>query len=380
MAVRQCKGDGQGKLVIPSDANRDLGFFLVFLGAVGTLPAQYLCDWLGYDASYAFYAGMSGLLCILVGLYLLGFSKKTFRISTAEISVQEGLFGGAVTYRWDSKPVIRLRSQEEERGTKSQEYWLVNLIDGKKQYVLDRRLGNQMESRCLAEAIAKYIQCPVMEKADHGEVTIPFEELDLPFAERVRRNENLLGPKVDKPSETTIEHRKEGQSLIFSWPLASSGMVSEFLTISILVALFSVVPIFSGEKNPDNPLAEPPRFHRSYLDLAREEQKYSFFIIAGGALAAAYVFIFGYRLRLQADPNKLSAHATLWGFPLSSRTIPSQQLEEVWVRQSSRGTYLQFISDEQIISGRTSSLETATWLASQIRHYYGASQTVGGNS
>jgi hypothetical protein len=370
VAIHQKKSQDRNIITVPTDKHRDLGLFMVFLGVVGTLPADFLFEWLGYDGPESFVAGVSGLMCLLMGLYFIGFSRKTFRIESDAIFVKDGLFEKPVRYAWEESPKLRLRSQEEDRGNVHLEFWLVNLIDGKRQYVLDRRLGNQMESRCLAEAIAKTIRCGVIEKSDHGEILVPLEELDLPFSERARRNPNLLGDIVDTPPVgSSIEKEAHGDTLKFSWPLANSGLVSEFLTIVIIVVLLSVVPIFHARPNLDKPTEEPARFHRSFWDLARQDGNYLFFFVSGATLALAYIGLFGYRKEILACPERLSSTDRLWGVPLNRSVIPSEKLEEIWVRQSSRGTHIQFISDDCIIAGRTSSLETATWLASQVRHY-----------
>ncbi len=372
MAIHQKKSNERNIITVPTDRHRDLGLFMVFLGVVGTLPADFLFQWLGYDGPQSFIAGTSGLCCLLLGLYFIGFSRKTFRIEPDAIFVKDGLFEKPIRYTWEEPPKLRLRSQEEDHGSRLAEFWLVNLIDGKRQYVLDKRLGNQMESRCLAEAIAKTIRCGVIEKSDHGEILVPLDELDLPFSERARRNPNLLGPIVDTPPQgSSIEKESQNDQLKFSWPLANSGLISEFLTVAIVVSLISVVPLFQAKPNLDKPTEEPARFNRSFWDLARQDGNYLFFIVSGGALALAYVGLFGYRKEIIASPQRLSSTDRLWGIPLQRVQIPTEKLEEIWVRQSGRGTHIQFISDDHIIAGRTTSLETATWLASQVRHYYG---------
>ena len=370
MAVLRTTHGDTSTVLVTTDANRDLGIFLLFLGLVGTLPMQYLLDFLGYTGREGFYAAVSGIILVFIGLVFLGFSRKRFTITPQHIKLADGFLRKPLKFTWEGPPSIRLRPQEEEHGDKHVEYWLVNLIDGKRQYVLDRRVGHQLESRSLAEALAKSMNCPVIERGDTGDVVIPREELDLPFRERVRRNPLLLGPKLPKPENCQAREWESEQELGFSWRLAGSAMLSEYLTVALLLLLLAVVPLFPGKPMVDHPEHAREPLQRSFVDLARQDHNFKYFAVCGTCLAVSFILLFGYQKEMRATPTALVARDRLWGVPVWGAKIPTDKLEEIWVRQSTRGTSLQFISDDVIIAGRTSSLETATYLASKIRHYY----------
>jgi hypothetical protein len=313
---------------------------------------------------------VSGVALVVTGIFFLGFSRKRYVIAGKSLSLTDGYFHRTLRYAWETTPSIRLRSQEESKsGGKELEYWLVNLVDGKSQYVLDRRRGHQMESRALAEALAKSINCPVIEKGETGDVTIPREELDLPFGERVRRNPSLLGSELPKPASCNAKDWEANGELWFSWVLAGSAMLSELFTLLLILVLLSLVPIFpaSHSLEPDSP---PAPLQRSFLDLARQEHDFEYFIGVGSFMGILGFVLLGYKKQIRATRAALMARDYLWGIPVWRAQIPTAKLEEIWVRQSSRGSTIQFISDDLMISGRTSSLDSAAWLASKIRHFY----------
>ena len=99
--------------------------------------------------------------------------------------------------------------------------------------------------------------------------------------------------------------------------------------------------------------------------------QFLYFYVSGGIVALTAFFLFGYGKELRAGRKSLDACDRLWGFPVYKASIPADQLEEIWVRQSARGAHLQLISDACIITGRTSNSAAAVWLASRLRRFYG---------
>jgi hypothetical protein len=251
----------------------------------------------------------------------------------------------------------------------TKEFWLVNLVDGKRQYVLDRRKGHQIESRSLAEALAKTINCPVLEKCENGEITIPREELDLPFRERVKLHPDLLGEEAKAPDACPVEVSDSPQGQKYTWRLLNAAMLNEFFTLVFFLVVLAVIPIFPrpvpGEESPE-------RFAVSFLQLAIQKRQYLYFYVAGSLIGAGALVLFGYRKQLVLTQEGISAQDRLWGLPIWSAHIPASELEEIWVRQSTRGAHLQLISDARIISGRIANSQVAAWLAFRIRRFYGA--------
>jgi hypothetical protein len=360
--------NSSGIISIPSESNNDLGLFLVFLGLALSFPVRTLLDRVYPGQSWVDISAPAGIVFIFFGFILIRYTRKRFWLEGKSIRVKDGWLKRALRYQWEGEPIIRLRSQDEERGANTLEFWLVNLVDGKRQYVLDRRVGHHIESRSLAEALAKTINCPVLEKAENGEILIPREELDLPFRERVRKQPELLGGEVAKPDPCPIECDEDENNQRYTWRLMSPAMLNEFFTLVLFVFLLAVVPIFPkpipGEESVE-------RFQLSFLDIARTQHQFLYFYVSGGIVALTAFLLFGYAKELRAGRKSLDACDRLWGFPVYKASIPADQLEEIWVRQSARGAHLQLISDACIITGRTSNSATAVWLASRLRRFYG---------
>jgi len=357
-----------GQISIPSNRINDLGLFSMFLGLVLSFPVRSLLgrsypgqDWVTYTAPLGF-----GL--VVIGFLLLRYTRKIFWQDGQSIRVKDGWFRRSLRYSWEGDPVIRLRSQEEDKGSTTVEYWLVNLVDGKRQYVLDRRPGHPIESRSLAEALAKTINCPVLERGESGEILIPREDLDLPFRERARRQPELLGQEVNKPEPCSIVVEEEPDRQRYTWRLLSPAMLNEFFTLVCFVLLLAIVPIFP---KPIPGQDVPERFQLSFLDIARKNHHFLYFYVTGSIITLTAFFLFGYRKELVVTLKKIDAQDRLWGIPVWSATIPAEQLEEIWVRQSTRGAHLQLVSDACIISGRIANSQVAAWLAWRLRRFYG---------
>lgn len=347
---------------MPSDANRDAGVFLVFLGVVGAVPLHHLyrAFILGTVEGDWRKGAFLGSLLVLWGLWLILFTRKTFRVLPGAVVIHEGFLRPPSRYAWRGEPRIRLRPVEMERAGKVVEMWQVNLVDGRYEYCLDRRAGQQLESRTLAERLAKAIGCPVIENRADGDLEIPFQELDLPFCQRVRRHPRLLGPRLEKPAGSSIREQREGEARIYSWNLVHPALITELAIFFLVVLAVGLVPLPISEAGHDD----------SLLDLAIREHDYLYFTVVGGLFVLALFLLFGYRVFVRIGPEGVRTQSRLWGVPLHTWTLRTQDLEEVSVRQTGRGSFLQLISDEQIVSLRMSNPANAAWLASQMRHYF----------
>lgn len=356
-----------GEISIPSDSNRDLGIFLIFLGVATSFPIRAVLEKLFPTHPLLSVAGPIGFGFVLLGFGLIRYTRKRFWVEGQTVKIKDGPFGRQLRYSWEGTPQVRLRSVEEEHGRESREFWQVYLVDGKRQYLMDRREGNQMECRSLAEALAKTINCPVLELGETGELLIPREELDLPFRERVAKMPELLGPEAPCPSPCPVKHDDSDAKEVFRWNLLNSGMLGEFISLAVLIGLLAMVPIFPG---PGNEHGHIEKFQRSYIDLARQLHEFDYFYVTGTILGFFAFYLFGYSKELKLTSEGVAAQDRLWGVPVWSASIKADQLEEIWVRHSPRGAHLQLISDDCLISGRISSPEVAAWMASRIRRFY----------
>lgn len=360
MAVKKTRRGDSTELSIPTDANRDIGVFLLFLSVFAVVPLYALTMRLVFETTE--YDWNKGLLLALgmglIGVVLILFSRKKITVSQTNITVKDGLFRPGMRFGWSEQPAVRLYSIEEERGGRQVEVWLVNLVDGKNQYTLDQRVGQQMASRTLAEMVAKTINCPVIEKAGGKDVRIERSELDLPFVERVHRHPILLGQEVDKPSDCAVKETLSSERQEFHWRLWSAQLVLQVGVLFAVLFGFSLLPLGKSTGN------------RSLLDLARLEKEYLYFYALAGLLVIALVMLAGYRVLLVADRQQVSVRATVFGVPVRSQSIPVTELEDIAVRNSAQGAFLQFISDALIITQRLDDLEAGRWVASLTRRFY----------
>lgn len=346
-----------------SDSHRDLGWLLMFTGLATSFPLRRLVATI-YKGSWVDLLGVLGFVLVVVGFALMRFTRKQFTVRGNSVSIKDGLFSKPLTFHWEEPPRIRLRSLEEEHGREHLEFWQVYLLDGKRQYVMERREGHQIEVRSLAEALAKAINCPLLEKGESGEITIPREELDLPFRERVRRYPDLLGSEASRPLNCPVHEDEVDGSHRFRWRLLSPGMLGEWTTLFFLLTLLAVVPIFPAHTTVQG---ETASFQLSFLLAAQKDHDWTYFYVCGGLLAASAFWLFGYSKELRVTRQALLARDRLWGVPIWSATIPTDQLEEIWVRQGSRGAKLQLISDARIFTSQVRDVSVAAWLAARLR-------------
>jgi hypothetical protein len=360
MAMRRRSKDNQVIISVASEANRDGGIFLVFLGLVGAVPLHYLVSQLLFrEASWDWRVGaLFGVALVFCGLWLIFFTRKRFLVGPGSVVIREGLWRRPIRYRWRESPRIRLRCNTEERGGEPVTVWQVSLVDGRYEYTLDRRPGQQLESRMLAELLAKAIGCPVVEKTEGGEVVIALEDLDLPFSERVKRDPRLLGECREQPRHNPIRLDRKGQEHIYSWSLFTSGLLHEISMFFLIALGLSLVPLSreSGELG------------LSLLDLARKTGDYTYFWAVGGIYGVALAVLKGYRVQVRVGPEGAGTRILLWGLPLSQRFIPARELEEIGLCAEARGWFVHMISDTRILSVRLASKEVAGWLCSQLRH------------
>ncbi len=357
MAVRCWKRGLTTEISLPTDANKDFGIFLMFVGLFATYPLFGLVQRLvfknpDWDRQMA---ALISFVVVVAGLALILFSRKRLSISEGFLQLKDGLFGRRLKFQWQEQPLIRLYPIEEEQAGKTVEAWLVNLVDGKSQYTLDRRIGQQMASRTLAEMIAKTLGCGVVEKTGGQEVELGRDELDLPFVERVHRHPVLLGPEVDRPEDCAVEVTQEPERYRFRWRAFSPNLLTELIVFFSILLSFSLIPLVKNQ---------------SLLDLARFQGEYLYFIVLGSAFLAALVLLGGLGVEVVATREQASVRDLVFGLTYRRKAVLVGELEDIAVRHSARGAYLQFISDAAIVSQRLADLQSARWVAGEIRRFY----------
>lgn len=351
---------GADNFSVPSDANRDLGIFLVFTGIVASVPAYYLFRTLVMHTTLIDWrkGAALGLLLVLAGLFLMAFTRRSFRVRDGRIEVRDGLVRRPIRYTWKSEPRIRLQSLEIERAGRTVESWQVMLVDGKYEYLLDARPNQHLESRCLAEFLAKSIGCPLVVRQDAGSsVQIEAADLDLPFSERVHRYPSLLGPSPERPDPFPIAEQVQGEKRNYQWGMMTSGLLTEAVGLFLVALAVSVIPL-PGDREMDYSLVELARLHHDF----------TYFQVTGGLFLLALFTLFGYRVKLELTPDVVLACTTLWGVPTWRCEIPLKVLEEITTRGRSQGAFLMLVSDERIISLRIQRQHLAEYLAAELQY------------
>lgn len=350
-------------ITVHTSSNRSKGVFLMFLGLCASWPMWYIAaswlthapksweDW--YPALYVC-AGFTS-----VGFFLGLLSNKTIAISPTSVRVTDGPLHRALTFPREAGQSIRLQSILSERNERPETTWLVKLVAGRHEYLLDERVGRQLESRCVAEGVARALGCSFREKDDEGvELTFSAADLDLPYVERVKRYPSLIGRAVaapPRPGVTRVE--KEGR-LEFSWGIVTPSLLLSMLALGLVFFVVSAIPQKAG--------------HMSYLERAHQSGSYHLYYLVGTVIVAALVFSAGYRLRLRLTPKGVYLQKSIWGIPMVGHTLKLCQVEEVQMAHTVRGPVVQVLGDSKLIEFQASDADVAQWLAHEIRVYLAA--------
>ncbi len=300
-----------------------------------------------------------GLLGVALGYYLVAFTRRTFRVRNGAVEVRDGLLRRAIRYSYREAPLIRLQALELEGRGRPREFWQVMLVDGKYEYLLDSRPEQMQESRCLAEfVVAKQIGCPLKIRLEAGQTfQIEAADLDLPFGELVKRYPNLLGDRVPRPECCPVREEGRGMVRSFHWGMRTSSLLSETIGLFAAALALGFIPLSGGGET-----------EVSLFEMARAHHDYTYFLAVGGLFFLALFLQFGYQVHVTLTPGKVGARTTLWGVPVWSGSISTEVLEGISVRSRSQGAFLQFVSDDRIVSLRVLRRELAEYLGSELRH------------
>lgn len=353
MAIYRKLQSEDAEVIVPTRADWNLGLCLVLLGVtlMGLVP---VLRGVGFAAGSLWNVSM---LLAAAGLFLIRFSCKRYRISPERILIRDGYFSPPRVYEVDGMPSLRLREQEEQVSGKAVMASLVILSVDKVHHVLDHRAGNSLESRSLAEALARALQCALIEDSEEGEEQLSSHDVGLSFGERARLHPSLVGRQIEQPGHCRVSLQETNGTQVYRWKLMSQSLFFDFVSLVLIVCAVAVLPLFSGESE----------IKYSFLDLARREGQVTYFIVTGLFLMAlGFVPIAGSR-KLVATPEGLTVHKRLLGLCVSEQHIPSGHLSEIWV---GRGAYLYFLSDQSQLGCGVPTQPTAAWMASRLRRFY----------
>ena len=366
------------RLWVHSDCNRNLGIFLMFLGAMLVYPvlsllrlaqAQSMIGNLPDGVEKGLW--IMGAVLGFCGFAMLHLSRKRFQAEEGKIVVKDGILSRPLTFHWQGPASIQLSAYEDEHG----EWWVIELISGKPHYCIHRSRGPAAETRNLAVALARAIRGPLVERDDRGDVIIPPQELGLPFPERLRLHPQLLLPTQAAPPGCPVQLKEDERSLTFSWKLTPGQILPYFAALLLFIAMMADAPLFPGPLPVNYANWKGGNLQRTALERAGLEGNYDYFVLCGAFLALTTGLALGYRKRLKASSQGVSCRSEIWGIPVHQASLPLSEFRDLWVRSIRTGASVQILSEHRALGGRISDVAVAHWIASRIAHFYAGQAT-----
>lgn len=349
------------QISLPTNRDRDLGLVLLFMSAV----TYYLIPPLVYEfgmsrGTAAAFSTPIGALLMVAGLLAVFFSRKKVWLDKGVVRVKDGYLARTLNLRYEETPTFKLTGFEEENGGRASEVWTVHMIDQGRQYLIDRRVGQQMASRSLAERLAKGVRGSLIEASEGKNYTFDVEELDLSFVERLDRYPELLGHEIEEPPDKVVKLERLDKGLKVTWGSFRSSLLFELFCVTAFLLAAAFIPLPGG----------PDGQGFSLFDAEVAEGDYRYFIGVGIFTTLSLILLAGYRNTLElVTPKRVQCRATVWGIPFKGGRIPLDELEHVAVSVTSRGPFLQFISDRRILRLRMPATNIARWLAWEFRNF-----------
>ncbi len=349
------------RIILPTRRNRDVGILLLFLAGVFFFIAPPLARQFGLNPGITvWWSSGLGFLLLAIGFPLVFLARKTISVENGSLVVRDGFFTPILRFPHGANPTYKLIGSEEDLEGAPKEIWTVHLFDGEKQFLIDRREGQQLACRALAERLAKATAGSLVEVHEGKSLEFETHELDLSFRDRVRRYPQLLGKAVHQPDSTALRLTKESDRLIFGWSFLTAALFFEVFLVVAMLFGFAFLPLPGG----------PDGLGITLYEIETQTGDYSYFIGVGLFAAASLLLIFGYRNRLSIERSgAVQLKATIWGLPVRSPSIPGGKLEHVAVSVTHRGPFLQLISDAVLVRERLPSLTAARWAAWEIRSF-----------
>lgn len=351
------KKNGDVLIYLPTDANRDFGLFLIFIGIIATPPSYWLFFWFTQKPFHDWRPSIFiGIIWVIVGILLICFSNKKIILSKSFIKISDGLFRKPFTIKWKNFPSIKLKYDEEERKGQIKEYWETSLLDGKLEYTIERREHHQLEARALGEKIAKFLMCPFIEKNDEGkETTIDPKDVDLSFRQRILKYPGLLRTPVDRPKNAILNIEERKGAILVSWGIQSTGILLDALLFTFFFLLFSILPMKEGSL--------------SFYEQCARRSDFFVFYAAGAIILILILVVLGYRARFHLSRYGAIFWVTIWNIQMKKKKIMIDRIEEIRLTPSVRGPRVQVISDAEIISFRLFDRAASRWLSYQLQEY-----------
>lgn len=349
-------------ITLSTSRDRDTGVVLLFLSLVFYFMVPPLAQEFGLSrGTTALVSTPIGLILMVLGFSGLFLARKSIRVEPGSVTIKDGFLARPLHLRYEKPPTIKLSVYEEQKANgRVDEIWTVHMNDDGRQYLVDRRVGQHVTCRSLAERLAKATQGSLVESSEGYSHKFELSELDLPFMARAERYPKLMGQPVDEPADKVVDYKRDSNGIEVSWSFFRSGLFMELLSISACLLIAAFVPLPGGPKGQGF----------SLYDAERAQGDYRYFIAVGLFTVVGMILLSGYRNRIVVNSKDGAvSKSTVWGLAVRKGKIPLDKLEHVGVNINSRGPYLQLISDEKILKEMLPSTNIARWLAWEIRQY-----------
>lgn len=344
---------------IHTQSNRDFGIFLLFLGIVGSFPLYYIALIALKSPSRDLRPALwISLVLILLGTYLIWGSFKKIYINSRKLTIKDGLFSKAINYQIspEEEKYVKIKCYETESHAMPLEMWQIYFVSGDHEFLIDNRPNQQLETHQLGEALAKILNCPLVDTTlETGTLTISPADLDLPFKDRVLKYRGLLGKPIKKPIKLYFKIKKTNFEQALSWGIASSRLFLEISLFLVIVLIFSFIPLKSEQA--------------SFYQICVSASGFLFYHILGIIFVTFMIVLGGYKANLILKAESVEFKETIWGIPYRVSYIPSNKVEEINLYSGMRGSKVQIISDKKIIQIRVYNKENANWLAFIIKKH-----------
>lgn len=345
------------KVTLPTDANAQYGYFIIFLGIFAAIPAYYLYFSFRSEAVPTWSPAL--IVCavmVLIGMYLILFSKKTVRIFQDRLEMKAGLFSKPLRLSWKGTPRVILRFEEEEYNDKVYSIADVGLIDGKVIYSVERCQNGFLRARKLAESIARALKCDLVERDESSKDTVILaDEQSLSFRERMRKYPELKGPQVSRPEGSAVSFERDKRSLSATWGIKSANFVVYAMAGILLVLLIVLL-------------------ERHVLAVSLEHLGYGlirtlFYIFLIMIPLSFIIIILFYRIRLTAAGGGVSRLSCLSGLCIRGKSISLDRIRDIRVSAGARGSFIRIFSDSTLLQFDLASNSEANWLCGELQDF-----------
>lgn len=345
-------------ITLSTTKDRDVGLILMFLSVVAYFFVPPLAAEFGlHSGTVARFSTPIGVVLMILGLTATFLSRKKIIIEDGTVCLKDGMFTRSLRLTYEGTPTFKLSGYEKGEGRAS-EVWTVHMVSEGRQYLIDKRIGQQTASRALAEQLAKAVKGGLIESYNGKTYSFSADELDLSFVERVQLYPEMLGSEVPEPGDKVLDFNFTDNGLKVNWTYFRSSLLFELFCFCTFLIVVAFIPLPGGVDGQSISLFE--------VEMA--EGDYRYFIGVGIFTLVSIVSLLGYRTTLELIiPKRVQVRTTIWGIPIRGGRIPLEELEHVAVSVTSRGPYIQLISDKRIIKERMPSTNIARWFGWEIR-------------